>query len=185
MLPASLWLLCLSAIGARATTTPTSSKTTTSPSSTSPGTDDFYSTSFSTLPSIPASLLSSFSGSKFTYTIPTGQSTVATYTPLNSTQSQTTVSVSKHTRTILGGTRTRTATLSAQAAQNTLPCNGWPEFCNRQYSNITYVCAHNSAFVLKDNAGSNQALPVTDQLDDGIRMGKSLTANPTGPKKVS
>jgi hypothetical protein len=32
------------------------------------------------------------------------------------------------------------------------------------------VCAHNSPFVRKNNAGSNQALEVTQQLNDGIRM---------------
>lgn len=54
-----------------------------------------------------------------------------------------------------------------------MPCNNYAEFCTRKYSNITEVCAHNSAFVVKDNAASNQVLPITDQLNDGIRMCKS------------
>jgi len=53
---------------------------------------------------------------------------------------------------------------------NTQPCNSYPEFCNRKYSNITEVCAHNSAFAIPNNAGSNQALGIVDQLNDGVRM---------------
>ena len=78
---------------------------------------------------------------------------------------------------IVGGTRTTavsgnmtgSTTTSAQPT-NTQPCNNYPEFCSRRYSNITEVCAHNSPFVRKNNAGSNQALTVTQQLNDGIRM---------------
>ena len=64
---------------------------------------------------------------------------------------------------------TRTGT-SAAAATNTQACNNYPEFCNRKYSNITEVCAHNSAFVKAGNAASNQAIDITRQLNDGIRM---------------
>lgn len=73
--------------------------------------------------------------------------------------------------TTASATRLSTSTTASSAAPtNTQPCNGYPQFCNRKYSNITEVCAHNSAFVVKGNAASNQALPVTDQLNDGIRM---------------
>lgn len=53
---------------------------------------------------------------------------------------------------------------------NTVPCNNYPEFCNRKYSNITEVCAHNSAFAIPNNAGSNQEFGIIDQLNDGVRM---------------
>ncbi|KAF8473958.1 PLC-like phosphodiesterase [Kalaharituber pfeilii] len=53
---------------------------------------------------------------------------------------------------------------------NTQPCNGYTEFCARSYGNITYVGAHNSPFVKKNNAAANQNLEVAVQLDDGIRM---------------
>jgi len=79
-----------------------------------------------------------------------------------------TSSVSTTTVTYLSGNGT--ATSSSAIAANTQPCNGWPEFCARQYSNITMVTAHNFAFVRKGNAASNQALTVTYQLNDGIRM---------------
>lgn len=63
-----------------------------------------------------------------------------------------------------------TATTSAAPqASNTRPCNGHVEYCNRKFSNITQVVAHNSPFVRPQNAASNQALEVEDQLKDGIR----------------
>ncbi|ORY10891.1 PLC-like phosphodiesterase [Clohesyomyces aquaticus] len=93
----------------------------------------------------------------------------------NATASRTSSSVDPLT-VIVGGSRTPSAsgnmTASTTAAQptNTQPCNNYPEFCTRKYSNITEVCAHNSPFVRKNNAGSNQAYGVTQQLNDGIRM---------------
>lgn len=73
------------------------------------------------------------------------------------------------------------ATSSAVLPENTLPCNGYPEFCNRQYSNITEVCAHNSAFSVPNNLASNQELDIVQQLDDGIRMiqGETRLVNDT------
>lgn len=53
---------------------------------------------------------------------------------------------------------------------NTQPCNQYPEFCARKYSNITYIAAHNSPFINPNNAAANQELGVIQQLDDGIRM---------------
>ncbi|KAK2750806.1 hypothetical protein FQN55_001816 [Onygenales sp. PD_40] len=71
--------------------------------------------------------------------------------------------------TTLSGNSTKTATSSSVQPTNTRPCNGYPEFCSRKYSNITNIAAHNSPFVQKGNIASNQALPVTIQLNDGIR----------------
>ncbi|SMR64081.1 unnamed protein product [Zymoseptoria tritici ST99CH_3D1] len=68
-------------------------------------------------------------------------------------------------------TTSRTSlTSSAPAPTNTVPCNGFPEFCNRQYSNITFVTAHNAAMVVPNNAASNQGYGIRTQLNDGIRM---------------
>lgn len=47
-------------------------------------------------------------------------------------------------------------------------CNGQPAFCDRQYSNITYLGAHDSPFV-GPLPQHNQNLAVTAQLDLGIR----------------
>ncbi|KAJ9619603.1 hypothetical protein H2203_008384 [Taxawa tesnikishii (nom. ined.)] len=62
------------------------------------------------------------------------------------------------------------STSTAAQPTNTQPCNGYPEFCSRKYSNITEVCAHNAAFSISGNSFSNQALSITQQLNDGIRM---------------
>ena len=70
----------------------------------------------------------------------------------------------------VNSTTNNTFTSSSEPPTNTTPCNGYPEFCSLKYSNITHVAAHNSPFVLANNAASNQDLPVLAQLNDGIRM---------------
>lgn len=59
---------------------------------------------------------------------------------------------------------------SSPLPTNTQPCNGYVEFCARNYSNITVVAAHNSPFVRPGSFAANQQYPVTTQLNDGIRM---------------
>jgi hypothetical protein len=77
-------------------------------------------------------------------------------------------SVSFVSTIVVGGNMTATSTASQPV--NTQPCNNYVEFCTRKYSNITNVAAHNSPFVRPGNSGSNQELPVRNQLDDGIRL---------------
>lgn len=85
---------------------------------------------------------------------------------------------SSSSQVLLSGTsRSSTGSLTlnstATTTSNTGPlptCNNYPEFCNRSYGNITEVSAHNSPFVKANNAAANQALSVTTQLNDGIRM---------------
>lgn len=49
-------------------------------------------------------------------------------------------------------------------------CNGYSELCERKYSNVTYIGAHDSYAVGKTTSlGANQQLDVNDQLDSGIR----------------
>ncbi|KAF2275121.1 PLC-like phosphodiesterase [Westerdykella ornata] len=99
-------------------------------------------------------------------------------TTSNATASITSTSTKESLTQIVGGTRTTGAsgnmttssTTTSATPTNTQPCNNYPEFCSRRYSNITEVCAHNSPFVRKNNAASNQAIGVTQQLNDGIRM---------------
>ncbi|PGG99681.1 hypothetical protein AJ79_08455 [Helicocarpus griseus UAMH5409] len=71
--------------------------------------------------------------------------------------------------TSLSGNGTRTSSSGMVQPTNTRPCNGYPEFCARKYSNITNVAAHNSPFVRQGNIASNQNMPVTIQLNDGVR----------------
>lgn len=66
--------------------------------------------------------------------------------------------------------QTRSSTSAGPQPTNKTPCNLHVEFCNRKYSNITQVCAHNSPFIKPNNAAANQAYDVINQLDDGIRM---------------
>jgi hypothetical protein len=72
--------------------------------------------------------------------------------------------------TTLAGNGTSSSTSSAVVPTNTQPCNGYVEFCDRSYSNITYVAAHNFPFIRANNAARNQELGMLDQLNDGIRM---------------
>ncbi|EPE37054.1 PLC-like phosphodiesterase [Glarea lozoyensis ATCC 20868] len=89
----------------------------------------------------------------------------------STTDSRTFLSGAPRSSSTVTGSRNATASTSAAAQPtNMTPCNNWPEFCSRSYSNITEVAAHNSPFVKPGNAAANQALPVTTQLNDGIRL---------------
>lgn len=122
-----------------------------------------------------------------TITLDNGDSSVLVSSMMNGTSAtptsgnQTVVTTTSNSVTVLVGGAGATgngtmanATASASSTPthvvNTQPCNGWAEFCERSYSNITMVAAHNSPFVRTGNAAANQALDVTSQLDDGIRM---------------
>lgn len=47
-------------------------------------------------------------------------------------------------------------------------CNGHAELCERQYSSVTFMGAHNS-YAVGEGLGDNQLKDVTAQLNDGIR----------------
>lgn len=76
------------------------------------------------------------------------------------------------TGTITGNFSTTASSTTSEAptATNTQPCNSYVELCQRKYSNITQVGCHNSPFSQKGSAASNQALDVTNQLNDGVRF---------------
>ncbi|KAM0333049.1 hypothetical protein ACHAQA_001706 [Verticillium albo-atrum] len=74
------------------------------------------------------------------------------------------------TFTVSGNFSTTTSTSTSELPVNTQPCNNYVEFCERKYSNITFVGCHNSPFVRPGNAASNQEFDVTAQLNDGVRM---------------
>lgn len=165
MLLRELWLSCLAVAGAYAqssSVTPTSSPTT---ASTTAGTE------------LPSTLSYLSYSSTITLSTTTGASNSSRSS--NSTAPSGSSATSESLTLIGGGRGTATATgngtrtAGAPTASNTQPCNNYPELCQRSYGNITEVCAHNSPFVKKGNAASNQMLDVTTQLDDGIRMCKS------------
>ncbi|WPH01294.1 putative secreted protein [Acrodontium crateriforme] len=141
-----------------------------------------YTGSIVTLSTAQPSILT---GSEYTYLTNSGQSTVIGSETVSvasnssaSSSGQITLTSSSASLTQLtgsaatssNGTMTRSSTSSAATPSNTTPCNGYPELCNRKYSNITNVVSHNSAFVKKNNAASNQEFGIIDQLNDGVRM---------------
>lgn len=108
------------------------------------------------------------------YTYLSGQSS-STSSRLNQTVTTngTTLVTPTATATLLtASSRNSTARSTSTAARpsNTQPCNGYAEFCNRGYGNITHVGAHNSPFDIRGNVASNQEYDVTTQLNDGVRM---------------
>jgi hypothetical protein len=116
-----------------------------------------------------------FTSTSSLFAQPTGLSSVlnnATASGNSTSASQTLLVGGTATTSLANATQTTNSTATSTAAQpsNTVPCNGYTEFCNRAYSNVTYVAAHNSPFIRPGNIASNQELEVTSQLNDGIRM---------------
>lgn len=69
--------------------------------------------------------------------------------------------------------------LAAPASAASVGCNGNSALCSRKYSNVTQIGSHDSAFVgvlLPDN----QYIPVTDQLNFGIRFLQAQTHKKDG-----
>jgi len=186
-----------------------STATTTHSSHTSTASDNdngfVFTNSFSTLSSVSPE---AFTGTQYSYASPTGQTTVRTLTEtltasngsvetvtttshVSSTNTQITASTSSVSLINIGGTagnatatngtHNASSTSSSVLPSNTVPCNGFPEFCNRKYSNITMVTAHNAAFAIKNNIASNQEFGIVTQLNDGVRMlsGEVHRANDT------
>ena len=97
-------------------------------------------------------------------------STITVSSDAAPTSSSVSTSTAANETLIISGNATATTTGGGPQPTNTRPCNGHPLFCDRAYSNITMVAAHNSPFVRPGNIASNQNLDVTAQLNDGIRM---------------
>ena len=129
--------------------------------------------------SIPSSLteLPTESGvvypSDVTITLSSASSTNATISTSSATDVNQASSTSSNGTETIVGTATRSSTTAIVSVD--VKCNGYVEFCDRKYSNVTYVVAHNSPFHLPNNAASNQDLDVATQLDDGIRGLQSET----------
>lgn len=58
-------------------------------------------------------------------------------------------------------------------------CNGHAALCHRRYSNISWIGAHNSAFV-GQSAFNNQGATVRQQLEKGVRFLQAQTRNKEG-----
>ncbi|KAI1351675.1 PLC-like phosphodiesterase [Xylaria sp. FL0043] len=78
---------------------------------------------------------------------------------------------------ILSTVTTATPLATAQAAtssSSTVACNNSPDLCNRSYSNITHMGAHDSAFLrdasTSNSIAGNQYYNATVALDAGVRL---------------
>lgn len=121
----------------------------------------------------PVTLPSVFQGSTIATAIQPSPSGSSRSNNATTTRSTTTTENSEPLTNIGGLNRTVTPTTTQNTParpSNTQPCNNYVEFCNRKYSNITEVAAHNSPFTRANNAARNQEYPVTQQLNDGIRV---------------
>lgn len=125
------------------------------------------------VPSSTSSSNATITGSTLSTSVAKG--TTSYITELIGGVGQVTLTVVNHTTTFypnLTTTRTSDTTSATATPTNTQPCNGWPEFCERKYGNVTEVAAHNAAFSISGNAASNQRYSITVQLDNGVRMRK-------------
>ncbi|KAI8960956.1 PLC-like phosphodiesterase [Daldinia sp. FL1419] len=84
------------------------------------------------------------------------------------------------TTALSGGNVTSSSSAPTPEVTNTQPCNNYPEFCSRKYSNITYVACHNSPFITPNNLAANQQYDVTSQLNDGVRFIQGQIQWPAG-----
>lgn len=93
----------------------------------------------------------------------------ATATTSTSTEELTHIVGVEPSRNSLNAIASKSTSVAARPTVNTQPCNGYVEFCDRKFSNVSMVVAHNSPFVKPHNAASNQIYPVLTQLQDGVR----------------
>lgn len=126
-------------------------------------------TTYDRITLVGTNLPSGVSAESGSVSMPTGSSTGDDYLIISGRES-----------TTFAGNMTSTTTDSSPQPTNTTPCNNYVELCDRKYSNITNVACHNSPFVRPGNAGSNQALPVLAQLNDGVRFLQAQIRFPDG-----
>lgn len=65
------------------------------------------------------------------------------------------------------------------AVPDVVLCNGYAELCDRQYSNLTFVGAHDSPFV-GDSMADNQNVTIEEQLALGVRFFQGQTHDNEG-----
>lgn len=72
------------------------------------------------------------------------------------------------------------STISGANAQTTQKCNGFSALCPKKFSEVAFAVTHN-AYAVGTSIASNQNLPITQQLKDGIRGFKlTVMRNPNG-----
>jgi hypothetical protein len=118
------------------------------------------------LTEIPTDSRAIYPSADVTSTLQSSTNATAGFSSANQTASSS--SSSAAIETLLHGSSTASSSSHAPTS-GSVQCNGYAEFCDRKYSNVTYVVAHNSPFHKEHNAASNQDFDVTTQLDNGIR----------------
>ena len=121
------------------------------------------------LTQIPTGSRATYPSEGITLTIQSSSNVTAGLSSLNQTETLSSSS-SAAVETLLHGSSTGGS--APTPTSGSTRCNGYVEFCDRKYSNVTYIVAHNSPFHKEHNAASNQDFDVTTQLDDGVRGSK-------------
>jgi hypothetical protein len=155
------WLSTVSAD----TTSSAASSSSTSSTGTNSGTTAISSIA-AQLTEIPTDPRATYPSADVTSTLVSSTNATAGLSSTNQTASSS--SSSAAVETLLHGSSVAPSSLHAPTS-GSVQCNGYAEFCDRKYSNVTYVVAHNSPFHKAHNAASNQDFDVTTQLVDGIR----------------
>lgn len=122
------------------------------------------------LTEIPTDPRATYASEHTTFTIQSSTNATGSLSSFNQTLTSSSSSSSAK-ETLLHGATTASS-LASVPTNSDARCNGYAEFCERKYSNITYVVAHNSPFHRANNAASNQDFDVTTQLDNGVRGSK-------------
>jgi hypothetical protein len=118
------------------------------------------------LTEIPTDPRATYPSADVTSTLASSGNATAGLSSTNQTASSSSSSAARET--FLHGSSVASSSSHAPTS-GSARCNGYAEFCDRKYSNVTYVVAHNSPFHRAHNAASNQDFDVTTQLDNGIR----------------
>ncbi|PTB67323.1 hypothetical protein BBK36DRAFT_1167728 [Trichoderma citrinoviride] len=79
-------------------------------------------------------------------------------------------------------------TSSSSSSNSSQVCNNSPVLCDRHYNDITYMGAHDSAFLRDDSTGNsiagNQFFNATDALDAGLRLLQAQVHNENGTLRL-
>jgi hypothetical protein len=131
------------------------------------------------LTEIPTDSRATYPSEGVTSTVQSSTNATAALSSFNQTSSSSSAAI----ETLLHGSSTDPESASTPTT-GSATCNGYAEFCDRKYSNVTYVVAHNSPFHIAHNAASNQDFDVTTQLNDGIRGSEYFGIITIGPKLI-
>ena len=106
-------------------------------------------------------IISLFLFAGITFAGVTGTGAASSINPKTSSTQTSVAAIGINTATVVSVTSASTVSVNK--------CNGYTELCDRQWSNITWIGSHDSAFYGDNYVSENQYQSVTEQLDYGIR----------------